>query len=434
MTPSRKALIIVTVWPEPESSAAGWRVSNMIDTLTDAGFLITVASPSRESEFSDRLKAQGIAVEPVAINDSAFDLWIAEQKFDLAILDRFIIEEQFGWRIEEHSPSTVRVLDTEDLHFLRRARQKAVNEGVPLSQVFDDQIDLLTEDACREIASIYRSDLTLILSDHELDLLKTRFRVDAALLSPFRFCYRDIPETASFEQRENFVVIGNFRHPPNADGTLWLKKELWPLIRKNLAPEHQSAELHIYGAYPSKEAMSLSSPKEKFFVKGPAPDVHETLKQYRVNLAPLRFGAGIKGKISDGWRAGAPVVTTPMGAEGMTLRHSLPGSASVFGGLVTRSAQEFSEAAARLYTDSVEWGEAREKGYRILREYFDYHRNSTDLRNTLFELMHHIKERRERNFVGKILKHQSMRSTKYFSKWIELKEGREKQLVPGLQS
>lgn len=430
MSARQKALIIVTVWPEPESSAAGWRVINVIDSLKEAGYDITVASPSRENDFSERLKLQEVTVKPVAINDLGFDMWIAEAQFDLAILDRFIIEEQFGWRIAEHSPSTIRVLDTEDLHFLRRARQQALAQGKSLDEIFNDQIELTTEDACREIASIYRSDLSLILSDHEMDLLKNRFRVDPELLTPFRFCYRDIPETASFEQRENFVVIGNFRHPPNADGTLWLKREIWPEIRKHLKARGEKAELHVYGAYPPKDAMNLSSEKEGFIVKGPAENAHETLKRYRVNLAPLRFGAGIKGKISDGWRAGAPVVTTPIGAEGMTLRNEN----SIFGGLITRSATEFADAAVLLYTNSVEWSQARERGYSVLREYFDYRTNALELRKALNDLAQNLSSRRERNFVGKILQHQSMRSTKYFSKWIELKEGRSGSLVPALQS
>jgi glycosyltransferase involved in cell wall biosynthesis len=443
MTQRRKALIIVTVWPEPESSAAGWRVLNMIDALKDAGYAITLASPSRENEFSERLKTQSIVIQPVAINDTGFDAWIAQEKFDLAVLDRFIIEEQFGWRIQENSPSTIRVLDTEDLHFLRRARQKSLADGKALVEIFSDQIELATEDACREIASIYRSDLTLILSDHEMDLLKNRFRVDPELLESFRFCYRNIPETAGFEERANFTVIGNFRHPPNADGTRWLKTELWPLIRKKLKERGEKAELHIYGAYPSKDAMNLSNPAEGFIVKGPAPDVHETLKQYRVNLAPLRFGAGIKGKISDGWRAGLPVVTTPIGAEGMFLCPSnLPSNSPfhsldttpLFGGAITRSPEEFSEAAARLYTDSMEWTRTREQGYAVLRGYFDYGVNARRLSEALSALTQNIQARRERNFIGQILHHQSMRSTKYFSKWIELKEGRAGSLVPALQS
>jgi glycosyltransferase involved in cell wall biosynthesis len=325
-------------------------------------------------------------------------------------------------------------LDTEDLHFLRRARQKALSQEKPLSEIFseifNDEIDLSTEDACREIASIYRSDLTLILSDHEMDLLKNRFRVDPELLEIFRFCYREIPKTPGFDDRSHFVAIGNFRHPPNADGTLWLKTQIWPEIRKKLRAQGQKPELHIYGAYPSKEAMNLSSSEQGFIVKGPAADVHETLKHYRVNLAPLRFGAGIKGKISDGWRAGAPVVTTPIGAEGMILQGESPS----FGGKITRSASEFADAAALLYTEKMEWTQAQETGYAVLRGLFDHCSNSERLRERLSVLTQNIEKYRDRNFIGKMLRHQSLRSTEYFSRWLELKEGRAKSLVSSLQS
>ena len=422
-----KALIIVTVWPEPESSAAGWRVLNVIDALREDGWSVTLASPSRENEFSDRLRRSGVEVQPVQINDPSFDEWVASRSFDLAILDRFVIEEQFGWRIDEHSPKTVRVLDTEDLHFLRRARGQALAHGVSLEEIFDDQIDLFTEDACREIASIYRSDLALILSDHEMQLLKSRFRVDPERLHSFRFCYRDFPETPGYDERRDFAVIGNFRHPPNADGTHWLKKELWPRIRALLPEEHRSAQVHVYGSYPSREAMNLSSPAEGFIVKGPASDVHETLRRYRVNLAPLRFGAGIKGKISDGWRAGAPVVTTPIGAEGMIwVGMPLDGEPPAFGGRIARNPDDFAAKAALLYTDRSAWEGARETAAYTLRELFDFSRNAKDLTQTLRAMMTHIQSRRERNFVGKMLSHHTLRSTKYFSRWIELKERTQK--------
>lgn len=411
-----RALLLVTVWPEPESSAAGWRVLNVIDALREAGYSVAVGSPSKESRFSTRLREAGIETHCLPINDSTFDSWIAEKDFDVAILDRFVIEEQFGWRIAEHSPRTVRILDTEDLHFLRRARQEALKNGADLNSIFDDRIDLFTEDAAREIASIYRSDLSLILSDHELNLLKARFRVDPELLIPFRFCYRDLPATPAFESRSNFVSIGNFRHPPNADGVAWLKEEIWPRIRAGLPPEHASAEMHVYGSYPSKEAMTLSSSKEAFFVKGPALSAHETLEKYRVSLAPLRFGAGIKGKISDSWRAGTPVVTTPIGAEGMTL------SEGVFGGEIARDADCFAREAIRLYSENAAWASARNRGHEVLSVYFDFKTNAAGLIQAISELRERIETRRQRNFVGRILSYHALRSTKYFSKWIELKE------------
>src|SRR5690606_1820186 len=97
----------------------------------------------------------------------------------------FVMEEQFGWRIEKNSPNTVQILDTQDLHFLRRARQKAIENSTPLQ--------LETDDLWRELGSIYRCDLTLILSDYEKSLLETEFQVPKELLHLYRFHYPKAP-------------------------------------------------------------------------------------------------------------------------------------------------------------------------------------------------------------------------------------------------
>jgi glycosyltransferase involved in cell wall biosynthesis len=104
----------------------------------------------------------------------------------------------------------------------------------------------------------------------------------------------------------HFVTIGNFMHKPNVDSILWLKETLWPQIRAQLP----SAELHVWGAYAQDRHRHLTNKKQGFFVKGHADDCFDTLSRYRVLLAPLRFGAGIKGKVADSWAVGTPVVTT----------------------------------------------------------------------------------------------------------------------------
>lgn len=315
-----KVLIIGYVWPEPLSSAAGLRDWNLIETFQGVGWEVIFASSSKENHFSKAIQNRGIQICPVQPNDPEFDIFIQNLKPDFVVFDRFVTEEQFGWRVQENSPETVRILDTQDLHFLRRGREKAIKSGRAENQLrvatqFPINLpDELSEDLLREVASIYRSDCSLIISSFEIQLLKDRYRLPSDLLHLSRFQYDLPPASPSFGERMDFVTIGNFRHLPNADGIRWLYAEIWPLIRKRL-PE---ANLFVYGAYPPKEMMALTQKKSGFHVVGSTPDQFETLKKYRVNLAALRFGAGIKGKISDGWWAGTPVVTTPIGAEGMS--------------------------------------------------------------------------------------------------------------------
>lgn len=369
------------------------------------------ASPSKENSFSELLKSSGIETFGVEANDSRFDEWIATADFDIIVFDRFVIEEQFGWRVQDSSPRSMRVLDTQDLHFLRRARHEATQSGLPLNWV--------GEDLYRELAAIYRCDLTLVISDFELGLLKRELHVPDELLTYFTLGYPAPEPSPEFSERQGFAVIGNFRHPPNADGTLWLKKEIWPRIRAKLP----SAQVHVYGAYPPKEMMNLNSRAEGFFVEGPVEDARTTLAKHRVNLAPLRFGAGIKGKIADGWRAGAPVVATPIGAEGMTLDQA-------FGGAIAETPEEFAARAVELHENSNLWLDARRKGHEILEAKFSEQKNSSILIQTLEQTRADLSERRKRNITGGMLNYHLLRSTKYFSRWIETKN----KMEPRLQS
>jgi glycosyltransferase involved in cell wall biosynthesis len=413
--PRTQVLIIGPVWPEPRSSAAGLRSCSLIRTFREAGWEIHFASSAKEGEPSQALRDQGIAVHTVAPNDPGFDAWIAELRPDFVIFERFMIEEQFGWRVREHSPGSVRVLETCDLHFLRRARQAAFKSGASIDDIASCRIPLVTEDALREAASIYRSDLALVISEFELELLTAPngpFRIPSDLIREFSFCYDPPPPARPDDAREGFAMIGNFRHEPNADAVLWLKNEIWPLIHRRLP----RAQVRVYGAYPPREMMALTDERTGFLVCGPAKDQYDALAAARVNLAPLRFGAGLKGKISDGWWAGTPCVTTPIGAEGMTL-----GPDRRFGELVASEAQGIADAACRLYEDADMRDKARQTGYEILSSRFGHETNARRLLTQLEELRVGIQGRRERNFVGRMLGHHLHQSTKHLARMIELK-------------
>ena len=266
---SENVLIIGSVWPEPDSSAAGSRMMQLIELFQSQNWQITFASIASPSEFMFDIESIGVKKECIHLNSHTFDDFIKKLQPSMVVFDRFMTEEQFGWRVAEHCPKALRILDTEDLHSLRYARQNAhkQNRNFELD-------DLLNEDiAKREIASILRSDLTLIISTYEMDLLKSVFKIDSDLIYYLPFMLDNISQDdfikmPSFEERRHFISIGNFLHEPNWDAVQYLKKDIWPLIRKQL-PE---AELHIYGAYPSQKLFELHNEKEGFIIKGRAQD------------------------------------------------------------------------------------------------------------------------------------------------------------------
>ncbi len=157
--------------------------------------------------------------------------------------------------------------------------------------------------------------------------------------------------------------------------------------------------------------MDLSDREQGFFVEGPVKDALEALQKHRVLLAPLRFGAGIKGKIADAWRAGLPVATTPIGAEGMRQN-------DLFGGHVAENYEEFALKATQLHENAHEWERARSVGSEILRNKLDGVKLENVFTQRLLGVRNHLKTHRSGNFIGGLLAQQAFQGTKYFSKSI----------------
>lgn len=408
---SNKVLILGLNWPEPKATAAGTRMMQLIHWLLEKKFEITFASTATFSDYSADLTTLGIDQQPIKLNHPGFDEFARRLNPSIVVFDRFIMEEQFGWRVAENLPGALRILDTEDLHSLRTYREKALGDN----KTFNCTDWLSLDITKRELASIFRSDLSLIISNFELKLLIEKVKVDSSLLSYLPFVYPELTKSIvenwpSQDQREHFVFIGNGKHAPNTDAILWLNESIWPLIRKSLP----NAELHIYGPYMPERIRKMDNAKTGFRIKGWVKDIAPVLANARINLVPLRFGAGLKGKLLEGFRNGTPAIATSAGAEGTGNTNELK--------LCTRDeAVSFSNLAIELYLDSRKWKEVQNLGANLINKRF----SNEDLKEKFFrkiiELDENLHLHRAANIFGGILTHHSMQSTKYLSKWIETK-------------
>lgn len=411
MNQVQKLLIIGFVWPEPNSSAAGGRMMQLISLFKAQGFSITFASPAQDSDFMVDLQEYQVDKKSIELNNSSFDIFIKELNPDLVLFDRFMMEEQFGWRVSENCPNALRLLDTEDLHCLRLARQKAFKENRSFIAT-----DLFVEEvAKREIASILRCDLSLMISEFEMELLESTFKIDNSLLHYLPFLVEqidaaEIQELPSFEERKDFVFIGNFLHEPNWNAVQYLKDTIWPLIKKRL-PE---AVLNVYGAYPSQKVIQLNNIKDSFLIMGRAIDAQEVVQKARVVLAPLRFGAGIKGKLLEAMQCGTPSVTTSIGSESM--HGDLP-----WNGFIRDDVVDFVDRALQLYQDKIIWDKAQQNGFEIINQRYSKGLFEIDFRSKIEFLRSNLPQHRLNNFIGSILQHHTLKSTKYMSRWIEEK-------------
>ncbi|CDT92028.1 Putative glycosyltransferase [Vibrio coralliirubri] len=402
----KKVLAIGYVWPEPNSSAAGSHMMSLLRLFKRQGWSVEFATPAQETEHMIDLSEEGITSQSIQLNCDSFDQYIEELQPDVVMFDRFMMEEQFGWRVEKVCPNAFKLLDTEDLQFLRNARHEAVKKETELTKAH-----LYSDLAKREIAAILRCDLSLIISSYEMELLQSEFNIDPKLLHhlPFMVDINTLPEsTKSFEERKHFMTIGNFRHAPNWDAVLQLQK-IWPKIRKQLP----DTELHIYGSYPPPKATALHNPKTGFHIKGWAKDAQEVMEQARVCVAPLRFGAGIKGKLLDAMKLQTPNVTSEIGSEGM-----LPQGELRWPGAVADDIDAFVEAAVALYKDEEKWLKAQSQCHSILEAHYEQNQLGDKLIERLIALESELESHRLDNFFGSMLKHHSMASTKYMSQWI----------------
>lgn len=410
-------LILGYVWPEPNSSAAGSHMLSLIQFFLTQGYQITYASPAQQGEHKFDLTSIGVTEVAIELNAESFDSFIQVLNPSIVLFDRFMLEEQFGWRVSKYCPNALKVLDTEDLHSLRSARHKALKQS---RTVTTD--DFNTDIAKREIAAIFRCDLTLIISDYEMTLLQDYFKVPSHILvhCPFMLDVdTHAPSTIKYQDRQHFISIGNFRHEPNWDAVLWLKQSIWPLIRKQLP----KAELHIYGAYPPPKATQLHNPKQGFLVKGWADDAKQVMETAKVCLAPLRFGAGIKGKLAEAMWCGTPNVTTNIGIEGMALGKAWAGYVTDIADLTAleQSAEEFAQQAIELYQQEQQWLIFQALGYELIKENFDSKHIQQNLVKTLNKINSDINQHRHKNFIGQMLQHHHLKSTQYMAQWIEAK-------------
>jgi hypothetical protein len=410
MKPKGPALIFSTVLPEPESSAAGVRQMQWIHALLRAAGRVVLMSPSAPKKPVDWGYISfppGVEVRSCALNDWSLSELIREMDPAVVLFDRFITEEQFGPLIQEAAPRALRLLETQDLHFLRRARGRGERDPGLWKGA----------DAIRETAAILRSDHAFVVSSFEAELLNREFGIGTDHVSWIPFSYSEgggEGRAQGFEGRSGFQFIGNFRHAPNMDGLRWFLSEVWPGIRNRLP----GIEVKIHGAYPSAEVSGWHRPKENGVrVIGSVRELKEAFRGVRVNLAPLRFGAGVKGKVLDGFHHGVPAVSTLIAAEGlMPLANPLP-----FPGLLAGSPEEWVEACVRLHEDPLLWEEARSRAALLMESFYSAHKVERLLDARIEELFAAQERGETPRWLSRILRDEFQSGRKYFSKWIEAK-------------
>ncbi|WP_371193163.1 glycosyltransferase [Glaciecola sp. SC05] len=421
-------LFIGFVWPEITSTAASQNIISYLKVFVAAGFNVHFASAAQLSPLSTDISALNVSTHQILLNSDCFDDLVTALEPNVVVFDRFLSEEQFGWRVIKSAPKALRILDCEDLHFLRHARHQLYKSTgyQPLNAEYlipdatakpKHSAIFYSDTTSREMACIYRCDLVLTLSAFEKDLLISRFNVPETnvLHLPYLLETEDpVVSIPKQEVRKDFISIGNFRHAPNIDAVNVLVQHIWPAIFRALP----DTNCHIYGSYLPPKIKALHNPKKGLHVHGHIPDHFAVLKQAKVLLAPIQFGAGVKGKIVDALRCGLPSVTTPIGTEGIEF--------SDWPGLQATDRDAFIQGAIDSYLASPDTLLQMQRNMRqILKENFDTETNRQRLITAVETGIANVGVNRAANFLQQLVSYHSLQTHQYMSQWIAAKNARQ---------
>lgn len=324
------ALVIDERVPFEDRDSGSRRMASMLRHWRTLGWSVIFGSVDRRpyEPYSERLRQDGIEL---ILGFSRADLTrLASRgtRIDCVWLSRPHVASRYLDFVRAIEPQATVVYDTVDLHYVRLSRQASVLGRRMGAEVMEQ----------RELALARRADRVIVTSPLEADTLRAKGLTTVSVVGLSESL---LSEVAGFEVRSGLLFLGNYAHAPNVDAALWLVRDIMPAIRKRLP----GVTLTLAGSEPPLAVKRLSS--SSICVPGFVEDLAELFSQHKVFVAPIRFGAGIKGKIIQALAAGIPIVTTGTGAEGIsTGDHEL---------VIADDEQTFAQAVSQLYEEKTKW-------------------------------------------------------------------------------
>ncbi|HSS70664.1 MAG TPA: glycosyltransferase [Casimicrobiaceae bacterium] len=350
-TARERVLVIDACMLTPDQDAGSLRMQEILQMLVGLGCKVTFIADNLEyrQPYVALLQGAGVEVQFHPYTRSITDFLERHGKeFDIVVLSRHYVAEKHIDAVKSFAPQALVVFDTVDLHFLREER---------LAELADSRAARLAAAARREeeLAVIRKASVTLVVSHVEQELLARL--VPGARVMILSTIHEAQPGSKSFAEREGLLFVGGFRHPPNNDAVLWYASEILPLLRRRLP----GVKTYVVGGDVPATIKSLAA--DDLVITGYVPDIAPYLSGCRVSISPLRYGAGVKGKINLAMSFGLPVVATTPSIEAM---HLTPGADVVIGD----DPDAFADAVVRVYEDDKLWARLAAGGLENIRTHF----------------------------------------------------------------
>ncbi len=353
---AERVLVLDAVTPRPDQDSGSFITANMLKALQLLGYQVTFVpqhSYQYDPQYTNELQRAGIEClyEPYFANIG--DVLNSRSNFDVALSYRFKVLIAVYDQLRQRMPCCRLILHNVDLHFLREEREAALygSRSKKVSAA-------LTRSA--ELELIAKVDCTIVHTNAEAAIIEKHIPLTNVVEFPY------IADThrseTPFEERCDIMFLGGFGHPPNVDAVKYFARDVWPGLAKSLPA---CARLLIVGSSVTDEIQSLAGPR--IVITGHVENLQPYFDAARVFVAPIRYGAGIKGKVIQSLSYGTPAVITSIAAEGI-------GIVSGREAIVADGDTAFAEQVLRLYSDPILWYSLQEAGYEFVEEHFSWKR------------------------------------------------------------
>jgi GT2 family glycosyltransferase/glycosyltransferase involved in cell wall biosynthesis len=347
----QRVLVIDACMLTPDQDAGSLRMQEILQLLVGLSCKVTFIADNLEyrQPYVAHLQRAGVEVQFHPYTRSITDFLDRHGRdFDIVILSRHYIAEQHIDAVRSFAPDALTVFDTVDLHFLREERLAELNDSRAAKQAAAARRQ-------EELAVIRKAGVTLVVSHVEQELL-ARLAPEARVMI-LSTIHEPQSSGKAFAGREGLLFVGGFRHPPNTDAIQWYASEILPLVRVRLP----GVKTYVVGGDVPATIEALAS--DDLVITGYVPDITPYLDGCRLSISPLRYGAGVKGKINLAMSFGLPVVATTASIEAMYL---MPESDVVIGD----TPESFAEAIVRAYKDEALWTKLSAGGLENIRAHF----------------------------------------------------------------
>jgi O-antigen biosynthesis protein len=343
-----RPVVLFVRWavPTPRQDAGSVRAMKMMEILQDLGYSVAFFCPNVDPHSVEAQEFQSaggeLLIDPDVVRKYLLDVgwWVSA-----VVYSHVGSASKWGPILNAVKPQRGTVYDTVDIHHLREGAEAALCYD-SLGQVRADVTKLL------ELQAIDAADVTVVVSPSEKEYLATL--VTGKRVEVISTIHEVAPNPVPWHPRSGLVFVGGFQHPPNLDGIIWFLSDVWPL----LDPDIQDAGIDIVGGPKDPALRHFESNLVR--VHGFVPKTEPFLSTARLSVAPLRYGAGVKGKVGEAWSIGLPVAATHIALDGMANGEEILGSSC--------DAQEMADLINRLYKDEQLWTASQSQGIRIVQE------------------------------------------------------------------